>query len=385
MEDKRLESALEVLKILNESGYEAYLVGGFVRDYLLGTEGKDIDITTNALPQKVQELFPNNYSKSLKFKTITVRNKGYEFEVTTYRIDKRYKDHRHPESKVSASLKEDVKRRDFTVNAICMDKDLKTLDYVGGINDLRLQILRAVGNPKKRFNEDALRMFRAFRFASRLGFKIEEETYKGIVDNANLVKFISKERIKQELEGTIETASFKNILPLMIDSDIFKTMPDLLEAFRYLKENYIPCNLMDILCLASYLKGEVTDELILSKKERKFVSDTLHFMELLKHRKLTPMDLFECDFNAVKEASKILVVGRQTPYNLEDLEDLFESLPIKKQKELKVNGDDVISILDITDPTKIKEYLYLLCSAVVHKKVKNTEKDLINYLKGIGF
>ena len=96
MEDKRLESALEVLKILNENGYEAYLVGGFVRDYLLGTEGKDIDITTNALPQKVQELFPNNYSKSLKFKTITVRNKGFEFEVTTYRIDKRYKDHRHP-------------------------------------------------------------------------------------------------------------------------------------------------------------------------------------------------------------------------------------------------------------------------------------------------
>ena len=147
MEDKRLESALEVLKILNENGYEAYLVGGFVRDYLLGTEGKDIDITTNALPQKVQELFPNNYSKSLKFKTITVRNKGFEFEVTTYRIDKKYKDHRHPESKVSSSLKEDVKRRDFTVNAICMDKDLKTVDYVGGINDLRLQILRGSSQP----------------------------------------------------------------------------------------------------------------------------------------------------------------------------------------------------------------------------------------------
>ena len=349
MEDKRLKSALEVLSVLNENGYEAYLVGGFVRDYLLGTEGKDIDITTNALPQKVQELFPSNFSKSLKFKTITVRNDGFEFEVTTYRIDKRYKDHRHPESKVSSSLKEDVKRRDFTVNAICMDKDLNPIDYVGGINDLRLHILRAVGNPQKRFNEDALRMFRAFRFASRLGFKIEEDTYKGIVNNATLVKYISKERIKTELEGTIETASFKSILPLMLDSNIFKTMPDLSLAFSHLKENYVPSNLMDVLSLASYLKGEITDELNLTKKERKFISDTIHFASLLRQRQITPVDLFECDFSAVKEALKVLQIERQNPYSLEDLENLYETLPIKRQKDLNINGDEVIANLDITD------------------------------------
>ena len=383
MEDKRLNSALEVLKVLNDNGYEAYLVGGYVRDYLLGTEGKDIDITTNALPQKVQELFPNNYSKSLKFKTIVVRNGGYEFEVTTYRIDKKYKDHRHPESKVSTSLKEDVKRRDFTVNAICMDKDLKTIDYVDGISDLRLHIIRAVGNPHKRFNEDALRMFRAFRFASRLGFKIDEETYDGIVKNAPLVKYISKERIRQELEGTVETASFKSIIQLMIDSDIFKMMPDMNHAFSHLKENYYPSNLLDIICLASFLKGEVTDELILTKKERKFVQDTLSFIELLKLRKITPVDFFECDFNAVKEALKILEIERQTPYSLEDLENLYESLPVKKLKELKITGDEVIANLDITDQTKIKEYLRLLVVAVIYNKVKNNNKDLIEYLKGI--
>ena len=383
MEDKRLNSALEVLKVLNNNGYEAYLVGGYVRDYLLGTEGKDIDITTNALPQKVQELFPNNYSKSLKFKTIVVRNGGYEFEVTTYRIDKKYKDHRHPESKESTSLKEDVKRRDFTVNAICMDKDLKTIDYVDGISDLRLHIIRAVGNPHKRFNEDALRMFRAFRFASRLGFKIDEETYDGIVKNAPLVKYISKERIRQELEGTVETASFKSIIQLMIDSDIFKMMPDMNHAFSHLKENYYPSNLLDIICLASFLKGEITDELILTKKERKFVQDTLSFIELLKLRKITPVDFFECDFNAVKEALKILEIERQTPYSLEDLENLYESLPVKKLKELKITGDEVIANLDITDQTKIKEYLRLLVVAVIYNKVKNNNKDLIEYLKGI--
>ena len=381
-DNKLLAGAIKILEKLNEKGYEAYMVGGFVRDYQLGMEGKDIDITTNALPNVVQELFPNNFSKSLKFKTVNVREGDYVYEITTYRVDKSYKDHRHPESKVSLSLKEDVKRRDFTVNAMCMDKDLHLIDYVGGINDLKLHILRCVGSPKRRFNEDALRMFRAFRFASRLDFKIDSETMEGIKSNANLVKYLSKERIRAELEETVEAPYFKSVLPLMIESGIFKSLPDVNEALDLLNISYKPFTYIDLMVLSSFLKGSVTEDLLFTKKERRFIEDSMFFMNLLKERRLTPFDIFDRDITALYEAQTALSLIKSSPYKVEDLDELVNNLPIKKAKDLNITGNDIKEALQIDDSKDIKEYIIELEKAVIYYRVENDTQKLIEYLKG---
>ena len=383
MEDEMLEGAIQILTTLNEHGFDAYMVGGFVRDHLLGIKSKDIDITTNALPDVVQSIFPDNFSKSLKFKTVNVRQNGFEYEVTTYRVEHGYHDHRHPKTKVSSSLKMDVKRRDFTINALCMDKNQKIIDYVNGKTDLRNGIIRTVGAPRRRFNEDALRMFRCFRFASRLGFAIDDKTYRGIKKNVGLVKYISKERVRSELEGTLDAHHFDQVLSIMIESGLYYSYPDLEMAFRILHENYSQINIIDLVILASYLKGDITEEVILSKKERKYVFDTLNFIKLLQNQALTPIDLFDTDLDPVLTAIKVLSIIREHPYSKEAVEELYSSLKIHAPKDLMISGDDVKKALGLVDSPSIKDYLLKAISGVIYGYVANEKQALLDYLKGL--
>jgi len=190
----------EIIKTLNNGGFEAYVVGGCVRDSLLGREPKDWDIATNAIPEVVMELFDNTIPTGLKHGTVTVLISGESFEITTYRTEEGYFDNRHPEVvKFVTSLVEDLARRDFTFNAIAYNPRIGLVDNFGGQIDLKNKEIKCVGSPNKRFGEDALRMIRAIRFASQLGFNIEYSTFEAIKTNKNLIKNISQERIRDEL------------------------------------------------------------------------------------------------------------------------------------------------------------------------------------------
>ncbi|MGK0466911.1 CCA tRNA nucleotidyltransferase [Clostridium sp.] len=190
-----------ILDTLKKSGYEAYIVGGSVRDFIMGISvPKDYDIATNALPEELITLFLQTIPTGIKHGTVTVMV-GYEgYEVTTYRIDGKYVDNRRPEAVTFVSnLKEDLARRDFTINALAFNGANGVIDYFGGLVDLENRIIRAVGEPNKRFKEDALRMLRAIRFAARLGFHIEQKTLEAIKENCHLILNISSERIRDEL------------------------------------------------------------------------------------------------------------------------------------------------------------------------------------------
>jgi tRNA nucleotidyltransferase/poly(A) polymerase len=209
-----------IIKKLEKRGFEAYIVGGCVRDFLLEKEPNDWDITTNATAEEIQKIFPKSFYNN-KFGTVTVINKDAKgenlknIEITTYRIDVGYSDKRHPdEIKFTPNLEEDLKRRDFTVNAMALRVESrksvkskvgshKIIDLFGGQEDLKNKIIRAVGNPDERFSEDALRMLRAVRFAVQLDFEIEKATFKSIKKNSKLLKFISQERIRDELKKII--------------------------------------------------------------------------------------------------------------------------------------------------------------------------------------
>ncbi len=190
------------LDTLHRRGYEGYIVGGCVRDSLMGVPPKDYDITTNALPEQTKEVFKHYrvIETGIKHGTVTVLINRMPLEITTYRIDSEYKDNRHPEFVTfTSSLEEDTARRDFTMNAIAYDEENGIADFHGGHEDIQNKLIRCVGDPDKRFGEDALRIMRAIRFSSVLGFEIEEKTKAALFRNKELLKNISAERIASEL------------------------------------------------------------------------------------------------------------------------------------------------------------------------------------------
>ena len=189
-----------IIDVLQAHGYEGFAVGGCVRDSVLNRTPDDWDITTSATPYQVKELFSKTVDTGLQHGTVTVMVHGVGYEVTTYRIDGEYEDGRHPkEVQFTSNLTEDLKRRDFTINAMAYSKDRGLIDEFGGMNDLQRKIIRCVGDPWQRFGEDALRILRAVRFAAQLGFEIEENTKKAIVELAPTLSKISAERIRVEM------------------------------------------------------------------------------------------------------------------------------------------------------------------------------------------
>ncbi len=193
-----------IIEKLNTAGFKAYAVGGCVRDAILGLLPYDWDITTSALPMDIKALFPRTIDTGIKHGTVTVLLGGEPYEVTTYRIDGDYEDNRRPKSVTFTSdVTEDLKRRDFTINAMAYNEEEGMLDVFGGVADLKIGIIRCVGNATERFNEDALRMLRAVRFSAKLGFEIEKETQMAIKTQAHLINQISAERIHMELTKTL--------------------------------------------------------------------------------------------------------------------------------------------------------------------------------------
>ena len=246
------KEVVEVVKKLEENGFEAYIVGGCVRDLLRGVEPQDWDVATNAKPEEIAKLFPKNFIDN-KFGTVTVLTDSKnprlkEIEITTFRIEEEYSDKRHPDKvRWAKTIEEDLARRDFTINAMAiqiksqkskaksfeLDKDIKLIDPFGGQEDLRNRIIRAVGDPDQRFKEDALRLMRAVRFATTLDFQIEKKTFEAIKRNAGLLEFISKERIRDEFLKIIMSKNAAKGIELLRKTGLLKfIIPELLEGYK---------------------------------------------------------------------------------------------------------------------------------------------------------
>ena len=206
MNIKLPENVLNILRILKENDREGFAVGGCIRDLLMGIEPHDYDITTDATPEEIRQFF-NDYKvidTGIKHGTVTVRMNGHNYEVTTYRTESAYSDHRHPDHVFySKSIKDDLSRRDFTINAMAYNPDKGLIDLFDGRRDLRKGVIRTVGNASERFEEDALRILRAIRFAGRYDFTIDQKTSEAILQKSSLLAFVSSERILSEFNGIL--------------------------------------------------------------------------------------------------------------------------------------------------------------------------------------
>jgi len=230
-----------VLDTLKNNGYESYIVGGSIRDSQIGTSlPKDYDVTTNALPEEIIKLFDKTVPTGIKHGTVTVMINGDGYEVTTYRIDGEYLDNRRPDLVTFVSnLIEDLARRDFTINALAFNEEDGLIDYFGGIEDLDNKIIRAVGEPNKRFQEDALRMLRAIRFVASLDFTIEEKTFEAIKLNSRLILNVSNERIRDELCKILISNNTTKALRLLEETKLLEfILPELQVAVGFNQQNY---------------------------------------------------------------------------------------------------------------------------------------------------
>lgn len=373
--NKKFNSAINVLEKFNEAGYEAYFVGGCVRDYLLNDEFSDIDITTNALPDEVKQIFKKSIDTGIQHGTVTILINGDSFEVTTFRTEDDYIDHRTPEKvEFVSDLKEDLDRRDFTINAMALDSKGKLYDYHCGEKDLRNKIIKTVNNPNERFFEDALRMLRAFRFSSKLGFEIEENTLKAIKNNAELIKFVSIERIVNEFRKLLTGKGNKRSLELLLDSKLNNYIPFLDEISKIIDfSNYTFCQSLYILSKINDISFEKLKELKLSNKEIKQVK----IYEKINKDFISniPLEIILYNYD-IEDVTFIASYSKY--YDMKDIEKI--KLPIESFNDIAITSMEIISIIDKPAGPWIKEIIKKLEEDIILYKIDNTRKDILDFL-----
>ncbi len=381
-----IKGANKIIKILNENGYSAYLVGGCVRDIIMNNIPYDYDITTNATPDEIIKLFPHTVPTGLKHGTVTVIEDSFNYEVTTFRIDGIYEDNRHPQNVTfSTNLKDDLKRRDFTINAIAYSEEEGFIDYFNGIKDIENKIIRTVNNPYERFNEDALRILRGIRFSSRFDFEIEEKTYQAMKELMHLIKNISAERVFDELRKMFEKNPYKASL-LLEDTLFFKTMD-----FKINKDNIIKLKNLNIKSFetAFSILTDGTDDygffLNYLKPSNKTKITVKKIKDALKYPLKTKTDLklmlYELSCDDITD--EIIDVRKASGFNDEDLSVLYDEVKINNEcysvKNLSLNGNDLIE-LGIKGE-KIKKTLDYLIKEVIKDNSLNEKENLIKKAK----
>lgn len=388
------EAVQKIISILESHGFEAYVVGGCVRDSLLLRTPKDWDMTTNARPEEIKQLFRRTIDTGIEHGTVTVRMGGEGYELTTYRVDGVYLDGRHPEEVTfTPNLEEDLKRRDFTINAMAYNDRAGIVDLFGGEADLRSGIIRAVGEPMERFTEDALRILRAVRFSARFGFEIEEKTAFAAKALSGRLSLISVERIREELVQILESAH-PDYVGKLADFGALDLFYDEYAAKQdEINELLLAVPAGRVLRLSAFL-GKSGKDLVHSYQiaERvldylKFDNDTkssvLHVIRFSDVKLTTDRVLLRRFLNACgKEDHENVLLFLEKAENLDlsevraVLRDILEKGECTTLKELAVSGKDLIG-LGMMPGKKMGEVLMELLREVLEDPEKNTKEYLL--------
>ena len=385
--------AMPVLQTLEDAGFEAYFVGGSVRDVLLHRHVHDVDITTSAYPEEVKELFDKSIDTGIKHGTVTVLYGGESYEITTFRTESGYQDFRRPDHVTFVqNLDEDLKRRDFTINALAMDMHGDIVDLFNGIEDLKNHIIRAVGNPEKRFHEDALRMMRAVRFMSQLEFKLEEKTEQAIKDNHELLKKISVERIREEFVkmglGSFSREAFQIFLDTQLSEDVpdFAGKKDLLQVYPQLKfsptmETSLWAVIIILLKVPNEKIGKFMRDWKNSNAMTEKVEQVIKMFDLIADHVPTDYDLFEAGEDIIINTIDVAHILGQ-PISSEALVDRYLALPIKKPSELAVDGRFLIK-RGMRPGAQLGHTLNKIRELVVAGEIENSEEAIEQYLDNL--
>lgn len=384
--------ALPILEKLEKNGFQAYFVGGSVRDALINRPIGDIDITTSAPPKVVMDLFDKVIPIGIAHGTVIVRWQEKSFEVTTFRTEEGYTDFRHPDEVVFVSdIKEDLKRRDFTINAIAMDKYGNITDPFGGKRDIEERLIKAVGNPVERFREDPLRMMRAVRFVSQLNFQLDSATEKAIQRTSSLMEKIAVERIAVEIEKMFSGSGLDKAIEhieytgLHYAIPIWKEDPTLLARAR---EHLIPLYSMEeILAFFQLLGTDISlllwaKEWKLSNRVKNRAESLLNGVEIYKTEGLTNWLVYKLPPQLATGLKRLILAHCKLEIDLAEWDNIYENLPIQSKQELAISGKEIIKLFPQRKKGQwIQEIIEKAEYQVVNGILKNDKKEIKEWVR----
>lgn len=397
--DVLFQKALPVLKQIESHGYEAYFVGGCVRDTLLHKKINDIDIASSARPEEIESIFKTTFDVGKEHGTIVVLLEGEPYEVTTFRTEEGYSDFRRPdEVNFVRNLEEDTLRRDFTINAMAISGEGILYDYHGGLEDLSNEIIRCVGVPIERFEEDALRMMRAIRFASQLGFAIDEASFKAIIELKENLKYISIERIRIEFSKFLLGDFFTDKYALLVQSQLADYLPGFTnelasivmkkvsEDFKVIEAGQRDERLMWAKMLMHMNEVKTFNIRSLLRKwthSNAFINDVIEIIDILKlfqDKKINSINVYHHNLQLL-----LLVEDYLRKHKIIDqgvVMAIYQQLPIKKRNEMAVDGRQMIQLLELDKGGPIVgEWIESIERLIIEKEIENNFESIQAYIQ----
>ncbi|WP_342718793.1 CCA tRNA nucleotidyltransferase [Bacillus paramycoides] len=391
---KRFKKASSIIKTLKQQGHEAYFVGGSVRDLIIDRPIGDIDIATSALPEEVMAIFPRHVPVGLEHGTVIVVENGEPYEVTTFRTESEYEDFRRPSSvQFVRSLEEDLKRRDFTMNAIAMTEEGKMVDLFAGQEAIQKREIVTVGNAADRFQEDALRMMRGIRFVSTLGFSLEMKTKQAIETYGHLLEHIAIERITVEFEKLLTGIYCVKGLQQLVETKLFSHLPylqmseeRLLQATQYKWDSFET----DVEAWAFFLYciGEEHPSVFLRqwKFSNKKIKDIVAVLLTIRTRKDKDWDtvlLYKTGIHIAEMAERVYeaMIESYDHTSVKRVQTLFEALPIKSRQEMNVTGNDLLNWANKKPGPWVAEMIQKIEEAIVQGNVVNEKECIREWLQ----
>lgn len=351
---------LEILKKIEENGFVAYIVGGFVRDKILGINSKDIDIITNATPKDLKRIWKNIKTYE-EYGAVKLQIKNCIIDITTFRKELSYKNGKPNSILYINSLEEDLKRRDFLMNTLCMDSDENIIDLLDGKNDIENKIIRTIKDPKIEFEEDPSRILRALRFMSTLDFKLDNIILNYILSHKETLNKINITKRKEELDKLFKTKKVSNFLT-------FIKKYNLENQIGIKSNNFVETNTV----IGIWSQLELTIDFPFNKQEKEQIKK---IKRIIKNKKITKMDLYKEGNFICNVAAEILKIDSK------ELNLIYTNLPIKGIIDIEINCEEICNLLNIKPGKELGLILKSLEKEIIEGKLQNKKKDIIKWLK----
>lgn len=349
----------KVLQKLEASGFEAYIVGGYVRDHILGLETTDVDICTNALPKEVMRIF--GIADSHNYGSVSFTKGEYSFDITTYRCEENYHRRKPQEIKYVDNLITDIKRRDFTINSLCMNVNGTIIDLLNGADDLHHRLIRVIGNPIQKLTDDPLRILRAIRFSIILDFNLDESILKFINYHKDLIRDLSFTRKQEEINRIIASKNAGTGLKLLKELDLLSVLD-----ISYNEEVVIVPDILGIWAQMKYAPEYPFN--------RSSMTTIKNIREILARGTIDNLDLYNYELYICTVAGEILGKDRR------DIAQRYANLPIKNSRELAINSKDILRILSLEPSPKIKIINEDILKQILSNNLANEYQEIRKYL-----
>lgn len=364
---------MEIVTILNSKMYEAYIVGGAVRDYLLGVDFKDIDIATTATPKEVLEIFPEGNGRFSELGCIELKENNWVFQITTFRDEKLVSSRKTKNIHYSKKLTDDVSRRDFTINALALSSNYNVIDIVNGRKDLRSGKIRVIGKGKKRFREDPLRILRAFELMSRFGFNLSIGTASSIRKCSKYLKEVSNAKFTEFLYKIMQGKYARYTLAQMVNLNVFE-YDEIYRRWLYsICRKYKKTNIIEKLAVLYYMYGSIPNNSCYDKQMISEMEKLIHMVSILEEQSIDEIMIYKYSGPLVMSANNMLVTMNNKYKNKAKLiKKIDEKLPIHDRRDMNFTSEELIQMMSGQKGPRVTQIIDILINKVVKGEILNT-------------